>query len=231
MKIAVGVEYDGRRFSGWESQPGARTVQQAVTNALSRVADHPAHVKCAGRTDAGVHAWGQVIHLESHADRDMRAWVFGGNANLPEDVSFTWAQPAPDDFDARFSARSRHYRYAILNRPTRVAVLKGRVSWECRPLDVERMQAGAGYLLGEHDFSSYRALSCQAKSPVRQIYRLDVQRQGLMVYIDVVANAVVLGDAPAMAYRPTPERGQHTGEVLEEFGYSRGEIDALAKAG
>jgi len=189
MKIAVGLEYDGTRFSGWESQPGARTVQLVVTKALSRVADHPLHVVCAGRTDAGVHAWGQVIHFESHASRGMRAWVFGGNANLPDDVSVTWARPAPDDFDARFSARSRHYRYAIFNRPARAAVLKGRVAWECRPLDVEWMQAGADYLLGEHDFSSYRALSCQAKSPVRQVYRLDVHRQGLMIYIDVVANA------------------------------------------
>ena len=188
MKIAFGIEYDGSEFAGWEQQPNARNVQQAVTDALTRVAAHPLRLVCAGRTDAGVHAWGQVIHTVSHAPRDMRAWVFGSNANLPHDVSVQWARPVADDFHARFSARSRHYRYVIFNHSHRPAVLRSRVTWECRPLDRERMQAGAGYLLGEHDFSSYRAVACQAKSPIRHVYRLDVSREGHMLYVDVVAD-------------------------------------------
>jgi len=189
MRIALGVEYDGTGFAGWEQQPEARTVQGVVTVALGKVADHPVHVVCAGRTDAGVHAWGQVVHMEAHAARDMRAWVLGGNANLPGDVTLLWARPVTGDFHARFSARSRHYRYVVYNSAVRPAILATRVAWECRPLDVERMQAGAGYLLGEHDFSSYRAMACQARSPVRRVHRLNVNRQGPMVFIDVVADA------------------------------------------
>ncbi len=189
MKIAFGVEYDGTNFAGWEQQPNARTVQQVVADALARVADHPLNVVCAGRTDAGVHAWGQVIHVATHARRDLRAWVFGANANLPDDATVQWARPVAPDFHARFSARSRHYRYVIFNHPHRPAVLRSRVTWVCRALDQERMQAGAGYLLGEHDFSSYRAGACQAKSPVRRVHRLDVSREGSLVYIDVVADA------------------------------------------
>jgi tRNA pseudouridine38-40 synthase len=189
MRIALGVEYDGTGFAGWEQQPGARTVQGVVTEALGKVADHPVHVLCAGRTDAGVHAWGQVVHMEAHAVREMRAWVLGGNANLPGDVSLLWARPVAGDFHARFSARSRYYRYVVYNSAVRPAILATRVAWECRPLDVERMQSGAGYLLGEHDFSSYRAMACQARSPVRRVHRLSVTRQGSMVFMDVVADA------------------------------------------
>ncbi len=185
----MGVEYEGTQFAGWERQPARRTVQRAVTDALSKVADMPVGVVCAGRTDAGVHAWGQVIHMDTSAVRDTRSWVFGANANLPRDVSIIWAKSVPDDFHARFSARSRHYRYVIYNHPLRPAVLRARASWECRALDVERMQVGADYLVGRHDFSSYRAVACQAKNPVRQIHRLDVTRGGAVVYVDVVANA------------------------------------------
>lgn len=189
MRIALGVEYDGTGFAGWEQQPGVRTVEGAVTEALGKVADQPVRVFCAGRTDAGVHAWGQVIHMESPAVRDMRAWVQGGNANLPGDVALLWARPVAGDFHARFSARSRHYRYVVYNSAVRPAILGARVAWECRPLDVERMQAGAGYLLGEHDFSSYRAMACQARGAVRRVHRLSVTRQGSIVFIDVVADA------------------------------------------
>ena len=189
MRIALGIEYDGSRFCGWETQRGVPTVEQAVTDALSMVAGQPVRLTCAGRTDARVHAWAQVAHMTCSVRRDMRAWVFGGNANLPKDVSITWAKPVPGDFHARFSARSRHYRYVILNRAVRPAVLGSRVCWECRPLAAERMQAAAGYLLGEHDFSSFRAVACQAKRPVRRIYRLEVSRRGSMIFIDVVANA------------------------------------------
>ncbi len=188
-RIAMGVEYEGTQFAGWETQPARRTVQGAVADALSKVADMPVVVVCAGRTDAGVHAWGQVIHMDTSAARDMRSWVFGANANLPRDVSIIWAKSVPDDFHARFSARSRHYRYVIYNHPVRPAVLRARTSWECRSLDVERMQAAADYLLGRHDFSSYRAVACQAKNPVRHVYRLDVTRSGSIVCVDAVANA------------------------------------------
>ncbi len=189
MRVALGIEYDGSRFCGWESQHGVRTLQESVTNALSKVAGQRVQVICAGRTDARVYAWGQVVHMDCPIRREMRAWVFGANAKLPRDVSIVWARPVSSDFNARISARSRHYRYVILNRSVRPAVLASRVCWECRPLDVERMQTAAGYLLGEHDFSSYRAVACQAKSPLRRIYRLEVSRRGPMVFIDVVANA------------------------------------------
>lgn len=189
MKIALGVEYDGSGYCGWQVQDGAPTVQARVEQALSRVADHPVRVVCAGRTDTGVHAVGQVAHFESDAPRTPRAWVFGGNANLPEDISITWAQPVPDDFHARFSATARRYRYLIFNRPVRPACLRRRVSWDYRPLDEARMSAAAVSLVGEHDFSSYRALACQAKSPVRTVHRLDIARTGEVISIDIAANA------------------------------------------
>ncbi len=189
MKVALGVEYDGSGFSGWERQPGRRTVQKLVEGALSRVANHQVRVSCAGRTDAAVHAWGQVVHMESDAPRDERAWVLGGNANLPAEISITWARPVPDEFHARFCALARHYRYIILNRPVRSSLLQSRVFWEYRRLTVDAMQEGAGYLLGEHDFTSYRSQACQANTPIREIYRLDVYRRGDMVTIDITANA------------------------------------------
>lgn len=192
MKLALGVEYDGREFHGFETQPNGRTVQACLEEALGRVADHSVQAVCAGRTDAGVHALGQVVHFESGAVRPESAWVLGVNANLPRDVSVNWSRPVPEEFHARFSATARRYRYVILNRRTRPAVLRGRVAWEARPLDVERMRAAAGYLLGEHDFSSFRGAGCQAKSSVRRVFRLDVDRRGTFVIIDVTANAFLL---------------------------------------
>ncbi len=192
MKFALGVEYDGREFHGFETQPNGRTVQACLEAALSEVADHTVRTTCAGRTDAGVHALGQVIHFESQAERPLNAWVFGANTHLPADVSVNWSRCVPDEFHARFSATARRYRYVILNRNTRPAALRGRVSWEYRPLDVERMQTAAGYLLGEHDFTSFRAAGCQSRSAVRRIHRLEVSRRGLYVFIDVSANAFLL---------------------------------------
>lgn len=188
-RIALGIEYDGRRFHGWQTQAGARNVQDSLELALSRVADHPVRVHCAGRTDTGVHATGQVVHFETSAAREPHAWVLGGNANLPDDVSIRWASVQPDDFHARFSARARAYRYVILNRRSRPAVLSGLVSWHHRALDVERMREGAVHLLGEHDFSAFRAAGCQAKSPVREIERITLSRSGDFIYLDVEANA------------------------------------------
>ncbi len=189
MRIALGIEYDGNRFSGWQRQPHASSVQASVEQALSRVADHPVEVVCAGRTDAGVHATAQVVHFDSAAPRSMRSWILGVNSNLPPEVCITWAQPVADDFHARFCAIGRQYRYIILNRMVRPALLRGRVAWEHRALDVARMAAAGRALLGEHDFSSFRALACQAHHPVREIYTLSLTRSGDFIYLDVAANA------------------------------------------
>ncbi len=189
MRVALGVEYDGSRFSGWQIQDGSRTVQGAVEKALSAVANHPLRVHCAGRTDSGVHACQQVIHFDSDADRRPDAWVLGGNANLPADVRLLWAMPVDGHFHARFSARWRRYRYEILNRPIRPALNAAYLSWEYRTLDETLMDRAAQSLIGEHDFSSFRAYACQAHHPVRTIHELGVRRVGDRVVIDIRANA------------------------------------------
>jgi tRNA pseudouridine38-40 synthase len=189
MRIAIGVEYDGAAFHGWQRQAGVRTVQACVEEALAQVANHPLVVHCAGRTDAGVHACGQVIHFDTTAVRSLRSWVLGGNVNLPKDVSIHWALAVADSFHARFAAIGRHYRYDILNRMTRSGLDRNRAVWTHRPLDVARMQQGADHLVGTHDFSSYRAVGCQAKSPVRTVHYLDVSRSGERISIAIGANA------------------------------------------
>ena len=190
MRIALGVEYDGSRFHGWQmQQPGVRTVQAELEKALSIVADSPIRVQCAGRTDTGVHAVGQVVHFDTDAQRPDRAWILGGNVNLPFDVNISWAHPMPDDFSARFSATGREYRYIISNRFTRSALMNRRAVWVHQPLDAERMHQAAQQLVGVHDFSSYRALGCQAKSPVRELRNISVTRKGELLIIDVAANA------------------------------------------
>lgn len=189
MRIALGIEYDGSDFSGWQAQHGCRTVQQTVEHALATVADHAVRIVCAGRTDTGVHASEQVVHFDSDAARSVRSWVLGSNANLPRDVSVRWAQPVADDFHARFEATARSYRYVILSRFTRPAILHRRVCWKHCELDAARMARAAQYLVGEHDFTSFRALACQAKHPVRTIEQLQVHRSGDFYYIDVRANA------------------------------------------
>ncbi len=188
-RLAMGVEYDGGGFHGWQTQrPGVRTVQDCVEAALSRVADHPVKVHCSGRTDTGVHAEGQVIHFDTRASRPRRSWVLGGNTFLPPDICIRWARPVCTDFHARFSAQGRHYRYDILNRPTRPALGRGRVVWVHRPLDAERMHRAGQVLVGRHDFSSYRALGCQAKSPVREVFYLRVTRAGERIRLEIGAN-------------------------------------------
>lgn len=189
MRIAMGVEYDGTGFAGWQYQNHARSVQDCVQNALSRVANHAVEVTCAGRTDAGVHAGGQVIHFDTEVVRHMRSWVLGANANLPVDVNICWAKPVDGRFHARFSATARTYRYVILNRWVRSALMRHRATWVHYPLDEARMQAAAEYLLGEHDFSAYRAIACQAKSPRRHVRQLTVVREEDRVVISVTANA------------------------------------------
>ena len=189
MRIAMGIEYDGSDFCGWQRQQTGRTVQGCLEHAVASVADHELSVVCAGRTDTGVHATAQVIHFDSGAERSSRSWVLGSNAHLPADVRVQWAQPVEEAFHARFEARRRHYRYVILNRDQDSALLHKRVCREYVDLDVCRMREAATHLTGEHDFTSFRAVACQAKSPVRTIYQLDVTRQGQFVYLDISANA------------------------------------------
>ncbi len=189
MRIAAILEYDGSRFSGWQRQEQTRTVQAVVEAALSKVADEAIQVTVAGRTDAGVHAAGQVIHFDTSAARSDYSWVRGANSNLPSEIALLWAGPVADGFHARYSATGRHYHYIILNRPIRPTYLAQRVTHEYRLLDEAAMQRASQYLLGEHDFTSFRATECQAKSPVRQLRALDVTRHGELVHIRVYANA------------------------------------------
>jgi len=190
QRIALGVEYDGHGFCGWQLQKeGQRTVQGAVEEALSSVADKPVRVICAGRTDTGVHGAEQVVHFDTDVVRSNRSWVFGANSNLPKDVCILWATPISSEFHARFSARKRRYRYVIFNRHVRPTYLAHRTTWEYRPLDAACMQEAANYLVGEHDFDSYRAIGCQAKSPVRTVNYVNVSRHGEFVLIDIEANA------------------------------------------
>jgi tRNA pseudouridine38-40 synthase len=189
MRMALGVEYDGSSFRGWQiQQRGVRTVQGCVEQALAQVAGHPVQTVCAGRTDAGVHALGQVLHFDTQAERSARAWVLGGNSELPADINLLWAQPVTEIFHARFSALARRYRYLILNRPCRSALWRQRAAWYPRPLNAERMAEAAVSLTGEHDFSAFRAAECQAKSPMRTVRALTVERQDDLVHLDVEAD-------------------------------------------
>ena len=189
QRIALGLEYDGSRFRGFQRQRQKPTVQEVLEDALLSVAHHPVRIHCAGRTDTGVHAMGQVAHFETGARRSERAWVLGCNTNLPDGVSVLWARHVDDDFHARFSARSRRYRYRILNRWVRPGLLQGRVAWERRKLDAEAMHAAAQHLIGEHDFSSFRALGCQAGHARRCVETIKVWREGNEVLLDIRANA------------------------------------------
>ncbi len=193
MRFAAGVEYDGTRFHGWEIQEaGIRTVQGEVERAISTVANEPVRVITAGRTDTGVHALGQVIHFDTDVERSLYSWVRGSNANLPADVCLTWVKPVSIDFHARFSAVSRTYRYIILNRPVRCAVGAKNKTWIYVPLDTEKMQQAADDLLGEHDFSAFRAAGCQANTSFREMKRIEISRHGESneeIWIEVEANA------------------------------------------
>ena len=189
VRIALGIEYDGSSFCGWQSQAHGNSVQDALEKALAQVAAHPLRVVCAGRTDTGVHALAQVVHFDTEAQRPLSAWVRGVNAHLPPSVAVCWARAVDADFHARFAARSRAYRYVLLNRAVRPALLAGRVGWFHQPLDVAAMCAAAACLVGEHDFSAFRAAECQAKSPVKQLYRADIAVDGDCLVFDFHANA------------------------------------------
>ena len=189
MRIALGIEYDGTAYNGWQRQKTGLGVQQRVEEALTLVADHTIEVTCAGRTDTGVHASGQVIHFDTQSMRDDRGWLLGANSNLPDDISVMWARHVDDEFHARFSATGRNYRYRILNRLERSALHRHRAWWVYQPLDAARMHEAAQQLLGEHDFSAFRAAGCRANTPHRNITRLTIERTGDWITLEVSANA------------------------------------------
>ncbi len=189
MRLALGIEYDGTDFLGWQRLSHGPSVQAAVEKALSFVADERIDVTCAGRTDSGVHAHCQVVHFDTRVERSPRAWTLGACSNLPREVAVLWARPVADDFHARFDACARRYRYTILNRPIRAALEARHVTWERLPLDVDAMHRAAQALLGEHDFSAFRAISCQARHARRNVQSIRVWREGERVLVEVQANA------------------------------------------
>ncbi len=190
-RIACRVEYDGSAYNGWQAQPhpGSRTIQQAVEAAFSEIAAADVRVHCAGRTDSGVHGHAQIIHFDAPTARSCKAWVVGGNSRLPPDIRVHWAQPVAQDFHARFSAVARRYRYLIVNTTIRPALFGRQLSWQRRPLDAGRMHEAARFLLGERDFSAFRAASCQSTTPFRCVTHCEVVRRGDLVVIDIQANA------------------------------------------
>jgi len=189
MRIALGIEYDGSKYYGWQRQNEVISVQEKLEDALSRVANHPVRVHCAGRTDSGVHGTGQVVHFDTDSIRKDVAWTLGVNANLPDDIAVRWAQEVDEEFHARFSATARRYRYIIYNNNLRPAILGSGVSYYHGDIDAELMHDAAQQLVGEHDFTSFRAKHCQAKSPIKTMHHIKVIRQNAYIIIDVKANA------------------------------------------
>lgn len=196
-RIVLGVQYDGMHWHGWQTQPDGHTVQDRLEFALEQFARQPIATTCAGRTDTGVHAVEQVVHFDTPLDREMFSWVRGVNAFLPPSIAVRWACEVPrtedgnreDDFHARFSARARTYHYVLYNHPVRSPLLAGRAGWVFRPLDVEAMRQGASYLVGTHDFSAFRAAECQARSPVKSMYSIDIARHGDLIVFTLRATA------------------------------------------
>ncbi len=189
MRLALGIEYDGAAFCGWQTQPNSCGVQDALERALGEIATHDVATICAGRTDAGVHACAQVVHCDVDVSRPLSAWTRGVNASLSSSASVLWAREVDSQFHARFSATARRYKYFLLNRPQRPGLFGNHVGWFHAPLDETLMGAAAQTLVGEHDFTTFRAAECQAKKPVRVIRELGVTRQGDLICFDVTANA------------------------------------------
>lgn len=189
LRVALGIEYDGTAYHGWQRQKNATGIQSIVERAISAVANEAIETICAGRTDAGVHATAQVVHFDCHAVRPTRNWLLGVNANLPEDINVTWAAAVDENFHARYSATVRTYRYRILNRCVRSALTRQRAWWVNEALDESAMQQAAEHLLGEHDFSAFRAAACRASTPFRELFSLQVKRSGDCVTITVAGNA------------------------------------------
>ena len=185
----MGVEYDGSAYNGWQKQNIGLGIQTVVEKALSIVANHQINSICAGRTDTGVHARSQVIHFDTITERDNYGWLAGVNSNLPPDINITWVKNVNDDFHARFSASKRKYSYKILNQKTRSSLSRNFFWWVYDELDVNQMQSGAKYLIGKHDFTSFRATSCQASSPIREIFDIQIQKNDEGLRITLTANA------------------------------------------
>ena len=188
-RVALVVEYNGRRYHGWETQKSGPTVQAELERALAKIANGPVRTICAGRTDSGVHAWSQVVHFDCSEQRPTQAWQLGTNTHLPDDIVVRWAGYVPAAFNARFSATRRRYRYVIYNHRVAPGIVRGLTTWECRPLAEDRMAAAAMHLLGRHDFEAYRARSCQSKTAIRTIFECTVSRTDDFVVIDIEANA------------------------------------------
>ncbi len=189
QRLALGVSYRGQAYHGWQSQPDGQTVQDALEKALSAFADQPITTVCAGRTDAGVHGLNQVVHLDTTIDRDQASWVRGSNRYLPSDVAVQWCQPVSSQFHARNSARGRRYRFVVLESPVRPALEQGLVGWVFRPLDGDAMRRAARCLIGEHDFTSFRASACQSPTPVKTLRQIDITQRGHYWRFDFEANA------------------------------------------
>lgn len=188
-RIALGIEYNGHGFYGWQYQKGLPTVEGTLQDALSKIADEPIYLACAGRTDANVHATGQVVHFDTSAKRHIDAWVWGTNAHLPKSIVVRWAKSVDYQFHARFKALSRRYQYIIFNHPIRPGILSHRVSWHYYPLDVQTMQEAAFFLIGEQNFNSFRSSQCNAKTPMRRVIAVNIQRREHFIIIDIEANA------------------------------------------
>ena len=189
MRVALGVEYDGSGFCGWQRQLDVDSVQAQIEKALSYVANEPITVSCAGRTDTGVHGTGQVVHFDTNVQRPMTAWTQGVNANLPNSVAVRWAKEVDDSFHARYSALARRYRYVIYNHKLRPGILSAGVSHYHGGIDEKLMHQAAQLFVGEHDFTSFRALHCQSKTPFRNVHQVNVTRQGMYIMVDIQANA------------------------------------------
>jgi len=219
-KLAAIVEYDGSGFAGWQQQEHAPSVQQELESALGFVAGHPVSAVCAGRTDAGVHAVAQVIHFETSADRSPRSWMLGTNSRLPPEISLGWISGVSADFHARHRATRRTYRYYILNRSARSALLAGRVAWIHRMLDAGLMQEAAQVLLGEQDFSAFRSVECQSRTPLRHLDRIEVRRSGDHLCVEIRANGFlhhmvrnIVGTLVGLS--GTPQAAQELRRILE----------------
>jgi len=189
MRIALMVEYDGSQYYGWQSQTGLRTVQHTLEQALGRVANHEIALVCAGRTDTGVHATHQMVHFDAENERTIRAWIHGANSSLPKDVCVKWGKETDANFHARYSALSRSYRYVIYNNPVRPALLRSHVTWQYQQLNHNTMHEAAQFLLGEQDFTSFRSVECQSKTPMRNIEKIKIFRREDLVIMEITANA------------------------------------------
>jgi tRNA pseudouridine38-40 synthase len=189
MRLALGIGYNGQAYDGWQSQPSGRTVQDHLEAALGRFAAVPINTLCAGRTDAGVHGLNQVVHFDTEVTRAEFSWVRGTNSFLPPDIAVQWAKHVPDEFHARATAKARRYAYVLLESPVRPSVETGRVGWVFRPLDLQAMQAAAAHLVGEQDFTSFRASGCQARSPVKTLQPVLISRRGPYWRFEFQANA------------------------------------------